>query len=91
MEATTASTSTAPSARGASTIAPGRATPDLSARRSAASVTTTGKRATYRRRDGAFASDIDGAVLWYLDRATAEDAARSYYHAAVVDGAAYDE
>ena len=44
-----------------------------------------------KRRDGAFASDIDGAVLWYLDRPAAEDAARSYYHATVVDGAAYDE
>jgi len=44
-----------------------------------------------RRRDGAFASDGDGAVLWYLDHAAAEIVALRYHGGTVVDGGAYDE
>ena len=44
-----------------------------------------------KRRDGAFASDIDGAVLWYLDRAAAQGVALRYHGGTVVDGGAYDE
>jgi len=44
-----------------------------------------------RRRDGAFASDGDGGVLWYLDRAAAQGVALRYHGGTVVDGGAYDE
>ena len=44
-----------------------------------------------QRRDGAWASDGDGGVLWYLDRGAAEGVALRYRGGTVVDGAAYDE
>jgi len=45
-----------------------------------------------RRRDGAMAANADGALLWYLDRDTAEaDAEVRYHGGTVVDGGAYDE